>query len=217
MSSAAKDLARCAGPDDPAAAPYLGGATVDLGTRVVAFPKTPWRDAPLVPAPKRSGPPGTVVKYRGHGVTVRWPPLPGQRDVRLDPATGALDLLRRSVSPATTRLTADVLDGTWRDMRTGWAWLDLVHEDLDGGRWTVSLGFERARLAMLLLAHWLPGESGGWDSWSREREQAAQDRHDAWLRAQVGERRDFAWGSAWSSYDDRAAAATLALDYEVRA
>jgi hypothetical protein len=230
--------ARCPAPDIGLPAPPAGAHVgVDDGLRVVvvtppspvpALPLTgpgtegaplPWPEyGTLRPVAYAAGPPAAVVAYRGIvgtvAVAVRWPPEPGpQDDLVLDGGTGRLTVNRRTVGPGTTRLAADVLGGHWSDMHTGWAWEHVEHETRDGGTWHVSLGFEGRRLAEVDLSHRAPGERDGWEHWSKEREDAALERHDAWLRHSVGRRRELDWGTVWSGYDDRAGYSAIHIRY----
>lgn len=212
-----------------------------LGTPTEGAP-LPATSGPLVPLLYPSGPPGVVVAYRGPAglvaaVVVRWPAR-GYVGLRLDTRLGLLEVLRRTVGPGTTRFVADALGGEWVDMRTGWAHLRLRDELPDGGRWDVTLMFDGPRLARLSLVHTAPGEAAGWESWSREREEAARERHDAWLAHQLlRTRRDtlagvgmsdgaldpaggrgrlftLPWGRIWSGYDERSAFSSIEVVYD---
>ena len=192
-----------------------------LGTAVAAPPVPSSRGA-LPVALYPAGPPATVAVYGEplvYAVAVRWPATGPVGDLRLDPATGALAVARRVAAPGMTRYAADVLGGTWRDMRSGWAWLDVQHEVPGSGTWFVSLSFEADALVAASLAYLAGGEPRDWAYWTAERERDAVQRHDSWLDATLGRVRPwedgprFPWGTVWSGYDERSGGSSIVLRY----
>lgn len=201
----------------------LAEALAPLGTPTQA-PAVPSGRGPLAVALYPAGPPAAAAVYGAplaYAVAVRWPAAGPVGDLRLDAATGRITVCRRTLGPGTTRYAADALGGTWRDMRNGYAWLDVEHEVPGGGTWFVSLSFAGTNLASAHLSYLGPDEPRGWGGWTREREEAARVRHDAWLDAQLGpgpfwrETRHFPWGDVWSGYDERAAGSYVVVSYEV--
>lgn len=199
----------------------LRGAFGALGEHTPA-PAVPSALGPLDVALYPAGPPAVVAVYGDPhvvAVAVRWPATGPVGDLAIDRATGRITVCRRTVGAATSRFAADALGGRWRDMRNGYAWLDVEHEVPGSGSWLASFSFEGESLEFADLVYVGADEPRGWGSWSREREEAARLRHDAWLDERLGrgplwgDTRKFPWGRVWSGYDDRSGGSSIVVRY----
>jgi hypothetical protein len=186
----------------------LGAAT--------AAPPVPSSLGPLAVA-VLGGEAGTAVVYGDPhvvAVAVRWPAVPS--DLDLDSRTGRITGGGRGVGRGTSRFAADALGGRWRDLRNGFAWLDLEQPG-PGGTWLVGLSFEGEGLGSARLAFVGDGEPRDWASWSREADEASRERHHAWLRERLGRPRGdewrFGWGSVWAGVDARDGGASVVVRY----
>jgi hypothetical protein len=75
------------------------------------------------------------------------------------------------------------------------------------------LRFEGERLARVELMHDAPELGSTWDDWSPALELERKARHDAWLAAVFGERREFPWGSVAQVKDPHYGTFEIVLRY----
>lgn len=99
-----------------------------------------------------------------------------------------------------------ISEGTWCSYR--------LPEVVDAeGPWTVIAWFHEQRLWQVTLMSTRAEFGAGWGDWSRNRELARRDFHDAWLREVLGPRRSFAWGTVNSLFDMKSASSSITLHF----
>jgi hypothetical protein len=138
----------------------------------------------------------------------------------LDPHSGSLVL-----SPTTCLHPADSLEAVrtllvaetteLRDLRTGWQWLLVRNVQVDSMYYLLDLGFNQQRLrrVALVVAPIPFAFPVTWDSWSEEAEARSLVRLKQWVRAEVGQQEEFAWGTVSAEYDARSAGSSVSINY----
>ena len=149
----------------------------------------------------------------------------------LDPDTGAIRLPDGIAIDGTTTggEVEEIVLGHGGTTGTTRRYLRFVVRDPDGASWIITPFFQDSAPDVVHLFRCEPGErtTGDWKDWTPEAEYERRDRHDEWLRAQLGrswrkarvkrhpegETRRFTWGEAYSGYDPRSAASTIVISW----
>jgi hypothetical protein len=138
----------------------------------------------------------------------------------IDPATGAVSFEEPAIVIA-PHLTRSAFAATpWGAAAEHWvinepwhSW-KLAELGLSAGiRFVVVLYFHHERLLKVELCNADPAFGTSWEDHSREKEDARDASHQAWLATFVGERRVFDWGDIWAGYDDRGGFSGISIRY----
>lgn len=124
--------------------------------------------------------------------------------VEIAPSLTRDQFLRSSLAEGATTHVANEPDHSWKLKGTfRSAGLDLL----------VVLWFRGQQLTMVSLMDADPRFGTSWDDASLEKEMARKESHDAWLANALGPQRTFAWGTVWSSYDERGGFSDMGVRY----
>jgi hypothetical protein len=138
----------------------------------------------------------------------------------INPETGILSFEQPPIliGPALTRM--EFLAGTLSENAADWMVNEPWHSWKLAGQYVSSstpfvvlLFFQAEHLKMVDLLHDDPAFGRSWNDHSRAKELARQASHNQWLSKCLGTRRDFAWGSVWSRYDERAGDSSISIRY----
>jgi hypothetical protein len=129
----------------------------------------------------------------------------------LDPESGALEFTEPAlrISPTDPEY-AQASDLVTNESSRSWSVASCVSGEM---RFSVSVYVRDDRLAMVRLTNIDPKFGTSWSEWSQQQEAARQAAHDAWLDRHLGPRRDFAWGTVSSVYDQKAGESTIVIKY----
>jgi hypothetical protein len=138
----------------------------------------------------------------------------------LDPQSGSLILgpticLRPAASLEAVRTLLVAETTELRDLQTGWQWLLMRNVQVDSLYYLLHLGFEQQRLrrVALVVSPTPFAFPATWDGWSAEVEAHRLARLKHWIRAEVGQESDFAWGTVSAEYDPRSAGSSVTINY----
>lgn len=132
--------------------------------------------------------------------------------MKIDTSTGSIEFRGGRLDPALTKnafLSTPFASEAVVTVDNGpWVTYDLKLEDAAAA----SVVFEDQRLREVRLAITDPEESRG--DWTETVELARKERHDTWLREELGDIRGrFAWGSVESVFDPRALCSQIIIRY----
>ena len=138
----------------------------------------------------------------------------------LDPHSGSLVLspttcLRPGDSLETVRVLLIAETTELRDLETGWQWLLVRNVQVANLYYLLNLCFDQQRLRQvaLVVAPTPFAFPATWDGWSEEAEARRLASLKQWIRAEVGQASDFAWGTVSAEYDPRSAGSSVSINY----
>lgn len=95
-----------------------------------------------------------------------------------------------------------------------WSRVELGPVEVDGAFFVFTFYF---RHDLLRSIHFVITDSlcsqQTWEDWDQEVEIQKKDKLNDWLTGQLGNRREFSWGSVQALYDAKAAASSIVLHY----
>ena len=103
------------------------------------------------------------------------------------------------------------------DMHTGWQWLLVRNVQVGRLYYSLNLGFtqQRLRRVALVVSPTPFAVPATWDGWSEEAEARSLVRLKQWIRAEVGQEGEFAWGTVRADYDARSAGSSVSINYRL--
>ena len=100
-----------------------------------------------------------------------------------------------------------------KDITNGYFYYFITDVPVDGDRFSFVLIFYGDRLDMIEFGFdYSPDDT--WENWSEEKELRRVEKYNNWLTRQIGNARNFWWGSAWASFDEKSGWAGLGLRYK---
>ena len=128
-----------------------------------------------------------------------------------EPAVSIAPSLTRDEFLATAVLAAQATTSVANEPYHSWNLGRTYHSaGLDLG---VVVGFRGQQLITVSLIDTDPRFGESWADSSEEKELARLASHKAWLRACLGWRRRFRWGSVWCGYDERGGFSSIVIHY----
>jgi hypothetical protein len=133
--------------------------------------------------------------------------------MRIDPASGSVEFRDGSIKPS-MNLAVFLATDLGRSAKVSFSndrWQHFQFDPEPGVAGTIL--FEGSVLDRVFLAMTMPSDDSG--EWSEAVEHRRKERHDAWLRSELGEPPyQYAWGGVESEYDSKGCASEIIVVYE---
>jgi len=133
--------------------------------------------------------------------------------MRIDPASGTIAFRDGSLEPSMNleRFRSTELGRSSRNSFTQDSWQHFQFDAEPGIAGTIL--FDGGVLDRVFLAMAMPSDDSG--EWSEQVEHQRKERHDAWLRSELGEPPyKYAWGGVESEYDSKGCASEIIVVYD---
>ncbi|GAA4737956.1 hypothetical protein [Flavisolibacter ginsenosidimutans] len=102
-----------------------------------------------------------------------------------------------------------------RDMNTGWKHYSVRNAKVNDTYFIFTLYFDNDILKMLdFLVSDEVITAGSWDDWSERKELEKRDYYNEWLTKEIGNKRNFPWGTIGAFYDTKGGGSSIVLRYE---
>lgn len=102
------------------------------------------------------------------------------------------------------------------DHGNGWSWLQENNVFVDNKFFIIQFGFFKNELKQISLCmnDTKFKLDKGWDNWSEEKELADLEKYKEWLTNELGQQKEFAWGTVWASYDSKGGSSSIGIRYK---
>lgn len=102
------------------------------------------------------------------------------------------------------------------DHVNGWSWLQENNVFVDNKFFIIQFGFFKKELKIISLSvNDTKFElDKGWDNWSEEKELADFEKYKEWLTNELGQQKEFAWGTVRALYDSKGGSSSINIHYK---
>ncbi len=102
-----------------------------------------------------------------------------------------------------------------RDTNTGWKHYSVRNAKMNDTYFIFTFYFDNAILKMLdFIVSDQVIIAGSWDDWSERKELEKRDYYNDWLTNEIGNKREFPWGTIGAFYDAKGGGSSIVLKYE---
>jgi hypothetical protein len=102
-----------------------------------------------------------------------------------------------------------------RDVKTGWKHYSVRNIKINDNYFLITFYFDNDVLKMLdFIVNDRFIVQGSWDDWNENIELQKRDFYNDWLTKEIGNNRQFAWGTIGSYYDNKGGFSSIILKYK---
>jgi hypothetical protein len=103
-----------------------------------------------------------------------------------------------------------------KDLENGWKHYIFSNLKKDDTYFVATFYFENDILSFLsFIIDDKPILTGSWGNWSKENELQKKEYFDNWLTKQLGEKREFVWGTVGAFFDNKGGSSSIVLRYVI--